>query len=395
VGAAAKPAGRSQHKPKTPRVGRPGGAFTQSKRLDRLRDLLEKEPSGLEISEMATALRITERSVRRYLKVLGTKTTLEPIPTTPGGPNKWRIKPVERGRAVLLRRTQAFALLSAKRVFDTWRGSALFEELDVLLSQIRAVGGRAVRSGSIGEAVADVHLDERFFFLPPPARSFAARGDDLDALFRAVAMLLPLSLRIRRDPAERPERVTIHPYGLVAHGGSLFIVGPEVPGAERTERSKAGGVGGNAHDHDSGKDEIIIVPFERTSDLRPVEKNRFFLPAEFDLGAYLHGAFGVAKPVRERVVIEFDARVAEEVRAKKVHPAQKLFASPDGRVRLAFPLANPDAVLAFVLSYGDAARVVEPAAFAAEVGRRLDRAARRYAPAAPATGASAEPASVS
>ena len=99
---------------------------------------------------------------------------------------------------------------------------------------------------------------------------------------------------------------------------------------------------------------------------------------------------GVAKPVRERVVIEFDARVAEEVRAKKVHPAQKLFTSPDGRVRLAFPLANPDAVLSFVLSYGDAARVVEPAAFAEEVGRRLDRAARRYALTLPA-----EPASVS
>jgi predicted DNA-binding transcriptional regulator YafY len=365
-GAHAKPAS----KPKGPRVGRPAGAFTQTKRLDRLRDLLEKEPSGLEIAEIATALRITERSVRRYLKVLSAKTALEPIPTTPGGPNKWRIKPVERGRTVTLRRTQAFALLSARRVFDTWRGSALFDELDVLLSQIRGVGGRAVRSGSIGEAVADVHLDERFFFLPPPARSFSARGEDLDALFRAVAMLLPLSLRIRRDPAERPERITIHPYALVAHGGSLVVVGPE-----------------------AGKEEVLVLPFERTSDLRPVEKNRFFLPAEFDLAAYLHGAFGVAKPVRERVVIEFDARIAEEVRAKKVHPAQKLFTSPDGRVRLAFPLANPDAVTTFVLSFGDAARVVEPAAFAEEVGRRLDRAARRYAP--PASGTSAEPAAVS
>ena len=339
------------------RVGRPSGRFTQVKRLDRLRDFLEKEPSGLEISALAAGLQITERSVRRYLKVLHATTLLESIPTTPGGPHKWRIKPVERARSITLRRTQAYAILSAQRVFETWRGSTLYEDLAVALDQIRAVGARAARGGSIGEAVLDVHLDERFFHLPPPATSLVARGDDLDALFQAVAILHPLSFRLATPnlpKGERAPRITVHPYAVIEFGGSLFIVGPE-----------------------AGREESRVFAFDQTSDLRTVEKNKFFIPAEFEVSAFLHGAFGVAPPTATRALIEFESGV-KEIRVKKVHPAQKLFTAKDGRARLSFPLANRDAVAAFVLSFGDAARVIEPPDFAFEVANRLFRAARRY-----------------
>lgn len=362
------------------RVGRPNGRFTQVKRLARLRDVLEKEPSGVEISALAVALRITERSVRRYLTVLSQTTTLESIPTTPGGPHKWRIKPVERARTVTLRRTQAYVILSAKRVFDTWRGSALYEELSVALDQIRAVGARAARGGSVGEAVLDVRTDERFFLLPVPARSLAGRGDDLDALFQAVAMLHPLSFRKVESgvtKGERGPRLVVHPYAVIEFSGSLFIVGPEASGASRREPKSQWGVG-EPHD-ETGKEQIGVFAFEKMSDLRAVEKNKFFIPTEFDVNLYTHGAFGVAPPTAERALVEFDAKVGEEIRARKLHPAQKLFTAKDGRVRLSFPLVNRDVVATFVLGFGEAARVIEPLEFAAEIGDRIHRAARRYA----------------
>jgi predicted DNA-binding transcriptional regulator YafY len=330
------------------------------KRLERLREFLEKEPSGVEIATLANALRITERSVRRYLDVLSQTTTLESIPTTPGGPHKWRIKPVERARTITLRRTQAYVILSVQRAFETWRGSALYEEIAVALDQIRAVGARAARGGSVGDAVLDGRLDERFFLLPQPARTFAGRGDDLDALFAAVAMLHPLSFRMAQKGAvparsERPPRQVMHPYAVIEFAGSLFIVGP-----------------------DAGKEEVRVVAFETISDLRTVEKNKFFIPADFDVSAYTHGAFGVATPTNQRALVEFDTRVADEIRSRKLHPAQKLFTAKDGRVRLSFPLVNRDAVATFVLGFGEAARVIEPVDFAAEIAARLVRAARRY-----------------
>src|SRR3954451_6825647 len=106
---------------RTPKAGRPTGRFTQHRRLDRLREVLENEPRGLTLEELAATLRVTERSVRRYLREFdGTKVDekfelLEFVETRKGGPLLWRIKPGERGRAVSLRRAQAYALLATRR----------------------------------------------------------------------------------------------------------------------------------------------------------------------------------------------------------------------------------------------------------------------------------------
>jgi len=108
-------------RPKGPRVGRPLGKFTQHRRLDFLREKLETHAAGLTLEELATILRVTTRSVRRYLHELGLITELESIPGRPGAAHVWRIKPSERGRNVALRRTQAYALLAARRVFDVLR----------------------------------------------------------------------------------------------------------------------------------------------------------------------------------------------------------------------------------------------------------------------------------
>src|SRR5215472_8755597 len=104
-------------KPKLPRLGRPAGRFTQHKRLSRLIEALESNPAGLPLRDLAAAMRVTTRSVRRYLDYLERETDLESIPTAPGAPNLWRIKPSERGRALMLRRTQAYGLLATRHAF--------------------------------------------------------------------------------------------------------------------------------------------------------------------------------------------------------------------------------------------------------------------------------------
>src|SRR5580658_1740361 len=99
---------RPVSRPKGPRVGRPTGPFTQHRRIDLLREKLETHTAGLTLQELALMLRITTRSVRRYLRELAVDTELESIAPHPGAPHLWRIKPSERGRAVLMRRTQAY-----------------------------------------------------------------------------------------------------------------------------------------------------------------------------------------------------------------------------------------------------------------------------------------------
>jgi predicted DNA-binding transcriptional regulator YafY len=91
------------------------------------------------------------------------------------------------------------------------------------------------------------------------------------------------------------------------------------------------------------------------------EAERFELPIDFDPERLVLGAFGpVPAEDRRRAVIEFDARVADEVRSRKHHPDQRIATSRDGRVRLAMPVGDRDALVRWVLGFGSAARVIEP-----------------------------------
>src|SRR5690606_34906113 len=112
-------------------LGRPLGRFTQHRRMDRLRELLTRHPRGLSLYELADALKVTPRTMRRYLRELEREYDLEPYEERPGGVRRWRIRASELPRKLELRRTQAYALLAARRIFEPMRGSALYDEIEL------------------------------------------------------------------------------------------------------------------------------------------------------------------------------------------------------------------------------------------------------------------------
>jgi predicted DNA-binding transcriptional regulator YafY len=349
-------------------VGRPPGRFTQHRRIDLLREKLETHTSGLALEELAAMLRMTTRSVRRYLRELALVTELESIAVRPGGAHLWRIKPSERGRTVALRRTQAVALLAARRVFEVLRGSALFDEVDVVLREIEQVAHRPSprapgRPPRVDAGVADMHLEERFAFVPPAAPTFANRAEDVDEVFRGLAELRVLTFRYREQPEHdlgRAVRTTAHPYALVLHHGTIVCVARDLArGAARP------------------------FAFERMSEVEASENDRFDLPHEFTLADWLQGEFGVARAPRTlKFLVEFEPSAADAVRARRVHPSQKLAVAPDGRVRASIQVPESPEVLqrvrAWLLGFGAAARVLEPRALADELALELRRAADRY-----------------
>jgi predicted DNA-binding transcriptional regulator YafY len=361
-------------RPKVPRVGRPTGKFTQHRRLDFLREKLEAHGAGLTLEDLATMLHVTTRSVRRYLRELSLVTEVESVEVTPGGAHLWRIKPSERGRTVALRRTQAYALLAARRVFEVLKGSALFDEIDLALRQVEQVAHRPAARPT-GDAPGDARLEDRFAYVPPVARAYANRSEDVDAAFQAVAELTTLRFRYREQSADGGKgiRVTAHPYALVLHGGTMTCVARDVSGLPAAE----------AVDGKSQRGVVRAFVFERMSDLEAVDSERFELPVDFVLAEWLQGDFGVARTPRTlKLLVEFDPRAAETVRARKVHPSQKVAVAADGRVRVSLAVAESAEVLAhvraWVLGFGSAARVVEPPELAAELAADLRRAASRY-----------------
>jgi predicted DNA-binding transcriptional regulator YafY len=314
-------------------------------------------------------LRITTRSVRRYLRELALVTELESIEVRPGGAHLWRIKPSERGRTVALRRTQAYALLAPRRVFDPIRGSALFDEIDVALRQVEQVAHRpAGRPAVRGEASSDARLEERFAYIPPPPRAYANRGEDVDVLFEAVAELRVVRFRYRdgiadaaKDGRDGGTRITAHPFALVLQGGAIVCIARDV-------------------DRAAGRAFVL----DRMTALEASPDERFELPFDFNLSEWLQGDFGVgAAPRTVKLLVEFELRAAESVRARRVHPSQKLAVAADGRVRASLSLPESAEVLArvrsWLLGFGASVRVIEPRELAEDIALELRRAADRYA----------------
>lgn len=348
------------------RRGRPRGPFTQHRRIDNLRSLLARHPRGLTIYELARELDVTPRSMRRYLAEIRRDLDLVCETDRPGGTRRWRLAPGEVPRKIEVRRTQAYALLAARRLFEPMKGSTLYEEIDMAAEKLLGVARRPGRGPNAG--VADARLEDRFLYLPFVGKDYASHTEALDDLFQAVADLRPLRCRYRRSRDGAEERVTIHPYAMVLYKDAIYCVGKHL------------GHGG-----------IRTFLLDRMSDTECSATERFDLPPDFQVDDYFQGTFGIFRGgPTSSVVIDFDARVAEFVLARRVHPSQVLTPLPEGGVRLAMTIGDMTELGTWILGFGDTARVVEPPELVDRVRRELAGALARYdappavLPAAPA-----------
>lgn len=336
------------------KLGRPKGKFTQHRRLDQLRTLLEQNPKGMTLKELAESLNVTTRSMRRYLREVEREFDLVAQPERSGGALKWRLDPSAMPRKVELRRTQAYALLAARRMFEPLRGSTLFEEIDMAIQRLVTVARRPGRGPNAG--VADARLEERFIYLPYAPKDYRQKTDELDDLFQAVADLRPLRCRYRSHRDGTEERVIIHPYALVLYRDAVYCLGLHV-----------------------ARNEIRTFLLDRMRDTDISSTERFELPADFRIDDYFQGQFGIWRGHQSlKVVIEFDARVADLVRSRRVHNTQKLASLPDGGVRLTMIVGEITEIVSWVLGFGETARVVEPPQLVERVRGELLGALRKY-----------------
>ncbi|MDF3069253.1 MAG: putative transcriptional regulator [Polyangiaceae bacterium] len=346
--------------------GRPKGKFTQHRRLDKLRELLERHPRGLTLYDMAGALGVTVRSMRRYMKEIERDSELESVPTKGGAALMWRLRSNETPRKVELRRTQTYALLAARRLFEPMRGSALFDEIDHAVMKLLALAQRPGRGPNAG--LADARLEERFLYLPHAPKNYAERTEELDDLFQAVSDLRPLSLLYKSATRADEERITIHPYALVLHRDSIYCVG-----------------------FHTGRQEIRTFVLDRMRDTECLFNERFELPADFHIDQYFQGEFGIWRdPNQQKVVIEFDAHAAEYIRARRVHSSQRLATIAGGGVRLTMTVGNLTQVTSWILEWGARAKVVEPPELIERIRAELTGALALY-PSGPTADRSAKP----
>jgi len=334
--------------------GRSSGNFTQHRRLDRVRELLERHPRGLTLYDLAEALKVSSRTLRRYLKEVGRDYDLEPHRVRGGGQILWRIPQRDMPRKVELRRTQVYALLAARKLFAPLKGTALHEEIDLAVNRLLAVAQRPGRGPNAG--LADARLEDRFLYLPYTPKDYANKVEEIDDLFQAVADLRPLSLLYRSRGKDHDERITIHPYAMVFHRDAIYCVG-----------------------FHTGHGEIRTLLVDRMRDTQCATHERFELPADFSIDDYFQGEFGIWRSnEKHRVVVEFDNAAIEYIRTRKVHPTQRLTAAPGGKARLSMTVGDLTPVVSWVLEWGPRVRVLEPPELLERVVNQLREAFEQY-----------------
>lgn len=310
--------------------------FTPHRRIDRLRDLLARHPGGVTLYQLAEMLDVAPRTLRRYLKEIERQYELSPLRPKGGGACLWRIDPKELPRKVEMRRTQAYALLATRRIFDSLQGSALFDEIDMAIGKLRVFADRPGRGPNAG--LSNARLEERFVYLPRVVRDYSDKSEELDELFLAVSELRPLSLRYPKARQGREERLTIHPYALVLNGEAIYCVGYHV-----------------------ARQEIRTFSFDRMRDAQALSDERFELPESFRVEEHFEGEFGAPAPrASTKVVVELDAAAAKSLRDAKLHPSQKSAAVAGGGLRLTFQVEDAARLVSWVLGLGSSAQVIEP-----------------------------------
>src|SRR5579875_551265 len=127
------------------------------------------------------------------------------------------------------------------------------------------------------------------------------------------------------------------------------------------------------------REEVRMFVPARIQSVRETGKY-FERPADFRIEEYLDGSFralrGDGRP--RRVRLRFNAVAARWVREKQWHPSQRLRSCKDGSLEVCFRLTHLDEVKRWVLSYGSACEVLEPAELRQQVVEELQRTLAGY-----------------
>jgi predicted DNA-binding transcriptional regulator YafY len=188
----------------------------------------------------------------------------------------------------------------------------------------------------------------------------AGRPDAVKTEREHIAKLLDATLNHRRATmkyfsmsSSREKEYVIEPYRLVYSPGGMYLQAfvPEYA-------------------------EVRTFLVDRIRGLSLHEER--FTPTDVPEAAFAH-SIGVNEGPPEHIEIAFEPRIAPFVRERQWHPSQKHVDGKDGGVVLTLDVCNDWALRSWILSFGPLARVLKPAALAAQIKDEIDRASARYA----------------
>jgi proteasome accessory factor B len=210
------------------------------------------------------------------------------------------------------------------------------------LAALRIAGEAILGAPEAAEAgLLKLSIDEPTGPSPGPrvvwGTDVAAEQPLLGPLYAALLDRTPVTFGYRAADAAEAARRTVEPYGLVHRRGSWYLVGRD-------------------------KDRRAVRSFRLSRMSPPLTKGHgtYDVPESFDAAGYVGvEAWEVGSEATEVAIVRFEATMrwwADQNMAD--HPLRE---APEGAVDVELPVANQDALVSWVLGFGDGVEIVAPA----------------------------------
>lgn len=296
---------------------------------------------GLTIRQMAEDLGVTQRTIRRDLEVF--RSVGFPLDEAVGefGRKTWTIKAGRDHPPLAFTYDEAIALHMGRRMLEPLAGTPFGEAAEDAFRKIRA---------ALGPGALDYlrRFSAMFHETGLGHRDYAPKSELIDALRLAVEESMVARLLYRADSDANAIHRDVHPYSVVYHRGSLYLVAL-----------------------DAAQGRIKHYKVDRVEEVEVLTR-QFARPEGFDLATHMASSFGVyrdGEPIT--VEVRFAPGVARYVRETRWHESQELAPQADGGVLATFNVSGTEEIKRWILGFGAKAKVLSPEGLRREVVEEL------------------------
>jgi len=254
--------------------------------------------------------------------------------------------PVNAFPTVQVTEGELLALLVARRALEQYRGTPFHRQLEIAFEKL---------SGGLKDKISFSPADEL------RAVSFKNMGlgkADLtafNALSGAVLKLNEVEFDYRKPGSPQPERRRVRPYHLANRENLWYLIA-----------------------FDLERNALRTYALPRITAVT-VTRQRFEKPADFTPEKFFANALGVLGGDGDfQVVIRFKPEVADLVREREWHESQEMRELPGGALELQLRLGALTEIEQWVLGWGAAAEVIEPAELRQNIKKTAEALAEKY-----------------
>jgi predicted DNA-binding transcriptional regulator YafY len=312
---------------------------------------LESSRHGASIDSLADELDVTTRTIRRDLAALQEAGFALYDTRDDEGRVRWRLDgQVLKGLDTGFTLPELCALYLSRNLLESVAGTPFRRDLGHAFERLqRALSPRMRQFLDRLPAVLAAKPG-------PRARGGEAVSDVVARLLEATLHFRVATMRYHSVSSAKVKDYVVHPYRIAFAQGGLYLLA-YVPAY------------GN----------IRTFAVDRVKSVS-LEKQTFTPQREIPEDMFAN-SLGVNTGPPEKVELAFDAQVAPYIKARVWHASQEIRDGENGSLRLTMHVCHDWALRNWIMSWGHFARVIAPAALAAQVRADLEAAAAQYSPA--------------